>query len=192
MRIGITLTSSLSVGQEYIDLTRTVATTLAQNNFDIAYGGTEYGMMKELAVSYKQSGGKSLLGVMSRELESVTKGYKAFEQLDETIWVQTIGERIREILNKSDGFIILPGGYGTLEEIGVIVGGKVNKLYDKPIILLNHAGFYDKYIAFLDEMVKKDFSKVNVRDIVFVTDSPAEIIEYFTSYSKAKIPDKFV
>lgn len=151
MKIGITLTSSLSVGQEYIDLTRSVAELLAKEGFGIVYGGTEYGMMKELAEAYKGAGGADLSGVMSRELEKVTRGYKAFEGLDETVWVETIGERIRGIADRADGFVILPGGYGTLEEFGIILGAKANKMSDKPIILFNYNGFYDNLIGFLDE-----------------------------------------
>ncbi len=191
MRIGITLTSSISVGQEYIDLTRSIADLLAKENFGIVYGGTEYGMMKELAEAYKLSGGKDLTGVMSRELESVTKGYKAFNDLDETLWVETIGERVRAISDKADGFIILPGGYGTLEEAGIIIGGKVNKLYDKPIVLLNYGGFYNSLISFFDEVNQKNFSKIRIHDIVTICDSEDGVIEYFKSYSKQEIPDKF-
>lgn len=191
MKIGITLTSSLSVGQEYIDLTRSIAELLAKEGFGVVYGGTEYGMMKELAEAYKGAGGTDLSGVMSRELEKVTKGYKAFGGLDETVWVETIGERIRGISDRADGFVILPGGYGTLEEFGIILGAKANKMSDKPIVLLNYKGFYDSLIGFLDEMVSKDFSKIKVSEIVHVIDSVDGLIEYFKNYKSAELPDKF-
>jgi len=110
MKIGITLTSSLSVGEEYIKLTRDVAETLARENFSVVYGGTDYGMMQEIAKSYREAGGKELIGIMSKELESVTKNYKAFPDLSEAIWTDKIIERIRKINDVADGFIILPGG----------------------------------------------------------------------------------
>lgn len=192
MKIGITLTSSLSVGQEYIDLTRSVAELLAKENFGIIYGGTEYGMMKELAEAYKQAGGQDLTGVMSRELQRATQGYKSFAGLDQAFWVETIGERVRAISEKSDGFIILPGGYGTLEEMSIIIGGKANKLYDKPIAILNYDGFYDRLIEFLDDMCRKSFSKINVRDIAHIAGSTDSIVTYFKNYSAAQLPDKFI
>ncbi len=192
MKIGITLTSSLSVGQEYIDITRTICELLAKEGFGIVYGGTEYGMMKELAESYKQAGGVNLTGVMSHQLAKVTKGYKAFDNLDEAVWVDTIGERISIISNKADGLLILPGGYGTLEELGSMIGGKANKLYDKPIVILNYNGFYNHFIEFLDNMSEKNFSKINIRDIVHITESIDDMLNYFNNYSTTAIPDKFV
>lgn len=192
MKIGITLTSSLSVGQEYIDLTRTVAQTLAREGFGVVYGGTEYGMMAELAISYKEANGKELVGVMSEELKSVTKGYKAFENLDKAIWTNQMGERVRTIIDNSDGFIILPGGYGTLEELMSIIGGKANKIYDKPIVILNYNHYYDTLFAFFDEMQQKQFSKITIRELVHVSETPNDIVNYFNSYFPTVLPDKFV
>lgn len=192
MKIGITLTSSLAVGQEYIDLTCNVAQMLAQNNFGVVYGGTEYGMMAELAKSYKDAGGKELIGIMSEELKSVTKEYKAFENLDEAIWTNQMGERIRKIIDTSDGFIILPGGYGTLEELMSILGGKANKVYDKPIVILNHNHYYDTLLTFLDEMQQKQFSKIAIKELVQVTENLDSVVNYFKSYSPTVLPDKFV
>ncbi|MBP7831986.1 MAG: TIGR00730 family Rossman fold protein [Bacteroides sp.] len=192
MKIGITLTSSLSVGQEYIDLTHNVAEMLARNGFGVVYGGTEYGMMAELAQSYKNAGGNELIGIMSEELKSVTKGYKAFENLDNAIWTNQMGERIRKIIDTSDGYIILPGGYGTLEELMSILGGKANKIYDKPIVLLNHNHYYDKLVAFLDEMQNKEFSKIAIRELAHICETPEDIINYFNTYSQSTLPDKFV
>lgn len=191
MRIGITLTSSLSVGQEYIDLTRQVAERLAYENMGIVYGGTNYGMMSELARAYKDTGGSDLTGVMAEELMAVTKGYVAFDGLDITYLEKTMGDRKHRIVLESDAFIMLPGGYGTFEEIGEIIGGKVNKLHNKPVALLNYDGFYDTLIQFLDEMQIKEFSKVPLSKFVLVSNDLNEIIEYFTHYQVPELADKF-
>lgn len=192
MRIGITLTSSLSVGQEYIDLTKTVATQLAKEGLGIVYGGTNYGMMATLGESYKLAGGNNLTGVMAKDLMAVTKGYVAFENLDATFLEETMESRKYRITQESDAFIILPGGYGTFEEIGSIIGGKVNKLYDKPIAILNYGGFYDTLIVFLGEMQTKNFSKIQVSDFVLITSSLDEILSYFKSYQPKELADKFL
>jgi len=192
MNIGITLTSSLSVGQEYIDLTKTVAKTIAQKHFGIVYGGTDYGMMSTLASSYKQAGGQNLIGVMAKDLMTVTKGYVAFDGLDHSFLEETMEDRKRRIVEQSDAFIILPGGYGTFEEIGSIIGGKVNKLYDKPIAIYNYCGFYDTMITFLNEMQQKDFSKIPMSDFVFVSQDMNEIMSYFETYQKKELVDKFI
>jgi uncharacterized protein (TIGR00730 family) len=192
MRIGITLTSSLHVGQEYIVLTKRISEILAKNNFGIVYGGTDYGMMKELASSYKANGGNDLIGVMAKDLMKVTKGYVAYSGLDQSFLMDNMEDRKRKIAETADGFIILPGGWGTMEEIGMIVGGKANKLFDKPIVLLNYLGFYDKFIDFLNEMTEKSFSKIPISEIVHITDSTEGILEYFQNYTKTPLLDKFV
>jgi uncharacterized protein (TIGR00730 family) len=192
MNIGITLTSSMHVGEEYIDLTKKVATKLAEGNYGIVFGGTDYGMMSMLANTYKDTGGKNLVGVMAKDLAEVTKGYIPFDELDETIWCETMGGRKETIVKKSDAFLILPGGYGTVEELVDIFGGKVNKLYDKPIALYNHNGYYDTLIIFFDELFSKKFSKVKFSEIVYVTNNLNEVLEYYQSYKGNHVVDKFV
>lgn len=192
MKIGITLTSSLEVGQKYITLTESVARYLAEQNLGIVYGGTAYGMMLTLAQSYKQAGGTDLTGVMAKDLMRATKGYVAYEGLDKTFLEETMEDRKRRIIKESDAFIILPGGYGTLEEVGSIIGGKVNKLFDKPIAIYNHANFYDTLLDFLNEMHSKEFSKISVDEIIFNSQNINDIINYFQQYRQRELADKFV
>lgn len=192
MKIGITLTSSLEVGDKYIKLTEQVAKSLATHNIGIVYGGTAYGMMSTLATSYKEAGGTDLTGVMANDLMTVTKNYIAYNNLDTSFIEETMEERKHKIIELSDAFIILPGGYGTLEEIGSIVGGKVNKLYDKPIAILNYDGFYNTLINFLNEMQYKAFTKIPLTDIVFVSNDLDEILNHFDNYQKNEIADKFL
>lgn len=192
MNIGITLTSALDVGQEYIDLTETVATRLANDGHGIVYGGTAYGMMSTLASAYKAAGGTKLTGVMAKDLMAVTKGYIAYENLDWSYLEDTMENRKHRIVEQSDAFIILPGGYGTFEEIGSIIGGKVNKLYDKPIALYNYNGFYDTLIAFLNEMQSKAFSKIPITEFVYISDNLDDILTHFATYQPKELVDKFV
>lgn len=192
MKIGITLTSSLSVGEEYINLTEHVATTIADRKHGIVYGGTDYGMMSTLANAYKSAGGDDLTGVMAKDLMAVTKGYAAYDSLDHSFLEETMEDRKRKIVDLSDCFIILPGGYGTFEEIGSIIGGKVNKLYDKPIAIYNYSGFYDNLLGFLDEMQLKDFSKIPISEFVHVGNDIGDILSYFDNYVPKDLADKFV
>jgi len=98
MKIGITLTSSLSVGQDYINLTKKVAERLAREKFGIVYGGTDYGMMAKLAFAYKKAGGLDITGVMAKDLMAVTKGYVAFKDLDRTYTEKTMNDRKHRIV----------------------------------------------------------------------------------------------
>lgn len=191
-RIWITLTSSLSVDKKYIDLTHRVASKIAEKKLGIVYGWTAYWMMLELAISYKSNWGADLVGVMAEDLMKSTKWYIAFDQLDEKHIVQTMEDRKKLIVEKSDWFLILPGWYGTIEEIGTIIWGKVNKLFDKPIAIFNLDGFYDKLLSFFS-MIKKDkFSKIDYKDICFVSDNMEDILIYFKNYKKTELSDKFI
>jgi|JI6StandDraft_1071083.scaffolds.fasta_scaffold24418_2 uncharacterized protein (TIGR00730 family) len=192
MKILITLTSSMQVGQEYIDLTHDVVTLLAQKGHGVVYGGTDYGMMHELADSYKNAGGGELVGVMAKDLMRVTKGYLAYPKLDMTYLEETMGGRKERMIELADAFLILPGGYGTIEELVTIVGAKVNKLHGKPIVILNYGGFYDTLVAFFTEMKHKDFSKINLSEVVCVVSDVKEALQYFETYTSKELADKFV
>jgi hypothetical protein len=181
----------MHVGDEYIELTKNVATTLAENNHGVVFGGTDYGMMSTLANTYKDADGDDLVGIMAKDLAEVTKGYVPFEKLDEAIWCDTMGGRKETIIEKADAFLILPGGYGTVEELGDIFGGKVNKLYDKPIAIYNHGGYYDTLFAFFDELHVKDFSKVKFSEIVHISDSLDDVLHYYQNYTSNEVADKF-
>ncbi len=192
MNIAITLTSSMHVGQEYIDLTRAVARTIAARGDSIIYGGTEYGMMQELAQSYRDAGGKELIGVMAKDLMAVTKGYKAYSQLDAQYIEETMGARKEKIMGLADAILVLPGGYGTVEELIDYVGGKVNKIYDKPIGILNYQGFYDTLSSFFDEIHTKAFSKIIFSDVAYISDNLHHIFAYIDQYKKTELKDKFI
>jgi cytokinin riboside 5'-monophosphate phosphoribohydrolase len=191
-RIAITLTSSLGVDEKFLNLTRGVAATIASHGLGIVYGGTAYGMMFELAQSYKSAGGTDLVGVMAKDLMAVTKGYVPFDELDTSILVDTMEERKRVIIEKADALMILPGGYGTLEEIGTIIGGRVNKLFDKPIAILNIDGFYDELLSFFEKLYSERFSKIAHTDYCFVSDRIEDVLEYFSNYQPSELADKFV
>jgi uncharacterized protein (TIGR00730 family) len=129
---------------------------------------------------------------MAKDLMRVTKGYAASDKLDASFMEETMEDRKRRILELSDAFIILPGGYGTLEEIGSIIGGKANKLFDKPIAFYNHQGFYDTFLAFMAEMHRKHFSKIPTANLALVSQDMSEILAYFRGYQQKELADKFV
>lgn len=182
----------MHIGDEYIALTRRVAERCAAERFGIVYGGTSYGMMNELASAYKQAGGQNLVGVMAEDLMRVTKGYQAYEHLDKQYVEPSMELRKQRIAQLSDGFVILPGGYGTFEELGSFLGGNINKLYSKPVVLYNYHGFYDKLLAFFDEMAQKQFSKIGLQEAAFVTEDLDAAMYFLKSFKPQELADKFV
>lgn len=192
MRLAITLTSSLHVDQRYLDLTKKIAQYCAQQNYGIVYGGTEYGMMKVLAETYKDAGGTDLVGVLAEDLMAVTKGYKAFDDLDEVHVCKTIEERKRTILDLADAFLILPGGFGTFEEIGSIVGAKANKLINKAILIWNGGGFYDQLISFFDQLHQEQFTKIAFTELCTTITAVDTIASQLSAYQTKELSDKFI
>lgn len=192
MKIGITLTSSLDIEQKYIHLTEKVAQEIAQKGCGIVYGGTDYGMMKVLAETYKDEGGTDLTGVLSTELMRVTKNYRKYERLDHEYIVETMEDRKQKIISLSDAYLILPGGYGTFEEIGSIIGGQANMLYSKPIAVYNYEGFYDMLLSFLNEMKMKNFSRIHPSELFFTANNLEDIFNYFEQFKDHTLKDKFV
>lgn len=182
----------MHVAEEYIVLTRLVAERFAKEGFGVVYGGTAYGMMKELAQVYKSHGGKHLVGVMAEDLIQVTKGYEAFSDLDDKYLEPNMEMRKYRIAKLSDAFLVLPGGYGSFEEFGSFMGGNINKLYSKPVVLFNYNHFYDTLVDFFEELVEKRFSKIGLREAVYVTEDMEEVVKYFKNYHQKDLVDKFV
>lgn len=192
MKITLSLTSSLSVDPCYLGITKTIARHIAQQGHSLVFGGTAYGMMEVLADEYKSAGGKELIGVMAQDLIDVTPNYRAHSELDQSYILPTMVLRKQKMMDLADAFLMLPGGYGTLEEITAYLGGNVNKLYSKPFAFYNYNGFYDKFFQFLSDLKNKGFSKVAPSDVSFISDDLDSIFEYFQNFQKQNIKDKFV
>jgi uncharacterized protein (TIGR00730 family) len=86
---------------------------------------------------------------------------------------------------RSDAFIILPGGFGTFEEMFEVLAWQTLKLHDKPIVLLNTDGFYDTLLRFLDECVERGVLKEKNRRILLVASTVDEVFELLMAESKA-------
>ncbi len=189
--VAITLTSSLSVNSYYLKLTRDVGKILAKEGFGVIYGGTDYGMMSELANSFLRNGGDKLIGVLAKDLMKVTKAYRAHPNLTKKYILPTIEDRKKKIMELADAYLILPGGFGTFEEIGSIVGGKVNKLFNKPIAILNKKKFYNSLFDFFSHIYQDKFTKINYKNVILVSTDMSKIVNYFKNYQEDEVDDKF-
>jgi len=127
---------------------------LAQKGIDLVFGGGKVGLMGVLADAALEAGGK-VTGVIPGFLQ--TKEV-AHEKLTELIVVENMHARKALIHDMSDGFIALPGGYGTLEELFEMLTWGQLGLHPKPVGLLNIAGFFDHILASLDHLILQDFS----------------------------------
>ena len=140
---------------------------LAQNNIRLVYGGAKIGVMGKVAQATLASKG-SVVGVIPEFLklkEVVHLG------LTELITTKDMHERKMKMQELSDGFIVLPGGFGTLEELFEVLTWSQLSLHHKPIGLLNVNGFYDELLNLLKTMVGKGFLSVRNYELLLVDTS---------------------
>jgi uncharacterized protein (TIGR00730 family) len=149
-----------------------LAKIIVDEGLIMVYGGGSIGIMGVLADRILSLNGK-VIGVIPRFLYDLEVGH---DNVTELIVVESMHERKQKMAEISEGFLALPGGFGTLEEMGEILTWIQLKLIRKPIGLLNINGFYDHFLNMLDNMVASGFLKKNNREILLSSNDPEEII----------------
>ncbi len=157
---------------------------LAQKGIDLVFGGGKVGLMGVLADAALEAGGK-VSGVIPGFLQ--TKEV-AHDKLSELIVVENMHARKALIHEMSDGFIALPGGYGTLEELFEMLTWGQLGLHPKPVGLLNTAGFYDHILSSLDHMVQEGFVHEINRKMVLCDHRPEDLYKKMLAYQAPAIP----
>ena len=156
----------------YEETAEELAKIIVDEDLTMVYGGGSIGIMGVLADKILSMNGK-VIGVIPRFLYDLEVGH---DNVTELIIVESMHERKQKMAEISDGFLALPGGFGTLEEMGEILTWIQLKLIRKPIGLLNINGFYDQFLMMLDKMVESGFLKKNNREILLSSKDPEEII----------------
>lgn len=163
---------------DYIAAARQLADTMLTRGISLVYGGARVGMMGELAKRMLDSGGE-VCGVIS---EALVDKEVAHEGLTRLVVVKSMHERKAVMAELSDGFIALPGGFGTLDEFFEILTWAQLGFHRKPSALLNVAGYYDQLISFLDHAVSETFIRDTHRQLIMCRTSPEEIINLMENY----------
>lgn len=144
---------------------------IAQGHHTLVWGGSNTGLMKVLAGTVEEAGGK-LIGISVEHLKQHARpGIK-----DMTI-AKDMPERKALMLARSDAFIIMPGGLGTLDELTDIMEIKKHHIHEKPIIILNLDGFYDGLKSQLEHMQTSGFIPRPIEELVEFVNTPKEAIE---------------
>jgi uncharacterized protein (TIGR00730 family) len=125
-----------------------------------------------------QAGGRAL-GVIPQAIQGKEKGHTGITEL---FVVNTMHERKTMMATISDGFIALPGGFGTLEEFMEILTWEQLGFHEKPCGLLNVEGYYDGLLAFFDKMVEQGFVRPKFRELVLTANTPADMLEVMMNF----------
>jgi len=169
--------SSERVGKVYRSAARRLGAGLAERGIDIVYGGGAEGLMGVLAKAALAAGGR-VIGVLPEQLAEKEGALPGLTTLHIT---SDLPSRKKLMAELAEGFIALPGGYGTLEELLTVVSWAELGLHNKPCGLLDTADYYQLFLDFLDDAVAAGFLKRKSRNLLYVEQKPEELIEALCS-----------
>lgn len=165
-RLAIYCGSATPTDPIYIESARMVGRTLAERGIGVVYGGGRLGLMGAVADAALEAGGE-VIGVIPDALVNAEVAHCGCTSLHT---VQTMHQRKQLFTDLSDGFISIPGGVGTMDELWEAVSWAQLGYHEKPVGLLNVAGYYDHLIAFADHMAEVGFVRPQHRGILIVDD----------------------
>ncbi len=154
---------------------------LAQRGISLVYGGSNVGLMGEIADSALGHGGE-VVGV-TEELDKKV-GHKGLRELHV---VPTMHERKNKMFQLSDGFIAMPGGLGTLEEVLEVLTWAQLGLHSKPVGFLTVRGYFDRLMDFLDHAVEQRFLRREHRQMILIAQSPDRLLEEMETYLPSSV-----
>lgn len=156
-----------------------LGTLLAQRNIGVVFGGGHVGLMGVLADSALAAGGE-VIGVIPKGMVDLEL---AHPELSELQVVETMHDRKAAMEKLSDGFIVLPGGIGTLEEMIEVVSWIYLGIIQKPLGLINQEGYYDPLLALFRHSVVEGFMSEFYDRLFVVGESPEEVLDMMTGFS---------
>ena len=179
--------SSAPADPRYRDAARGLGALVARRGIDLVYGGGSVGLMGELADAALDAGGR-VIGVIPAGLFAREINHTGLTELHE---VASMHERKQLMYDRSDGFIALPGGLGTLEELAEVTTWSQLGLHSKPVVLLDVGGFWEPLIAQLDRMVDVGLLKPPGRDLIQRSQSAEEALGLLAAARPAE-PRKWI
>lgn len=169
---------------EYLEAAVSLGKALAGRDIGVVYGGGNTGMMGAIAHAAVEHGGEAI-GIIPHDL---LKKETPYEGLSELIVVDSMHERKAMMARLSDGFVALPGGLGTLEELFEVWTWAQLGFQRKPCALLNVAGYFDPLITFLDSTVEEGFVREEHRAMLIVECSADGLIDRLEAYIPPDVP----
>lgn len=160
-----------------------LAKEMCKRDIGLVYGGAAVGVMGALANAVLEAGGEAI-GVIPK---SLAVKEVAHDNLSELHVVASMHDRKAMMAELADGFIALPGGWGTLEEIFEILTWAQLGFHDKPCGLLNIEGYYDDLIGFLENSFEQEFVNPLYRAMLMTDTQPAGMLNQFASYKAPKV-----
>lgn len=163
---------------KYTETAEKLGQVIAQKNIKLVYGGGRDGLMGATALSTMANGGE-VVGITP---DNLAEDAISPDQVTRLIEVSNMSERKDLMMRYADAFIVLPGGFGTLEELAQVLSWAKIGLHDKPLILLNINGFYDHLWAWLKETVTSGFVAEHELRHVQIVNNIDEMVNYIAQF----------
>ncbi|HTG37614.1 TIGR00730 family Rossman fold protein [Sphingomonas sp.] len=177
-RIAVYCGSATPADPTFLECARLVGRTLAERGIGTVYGGGRLGLMGAVADSALAAGGE-VIGVIPQALVNAEVAHRGLTALET---VGTMHERKQRFTDLSDGFLTLPGGTGTMDELWEAMSWSQIGYHTNPVGLLNWQGFYDPLVSFVDRMADVGFLRPQHRDILIVDRDLDRLIERMAAY----------
>jgi uncharacterized protein (TIGR00730 family) len=177
MNIGVFL-SAADLDDRYTGPAAEVGERIGAGGHTLVWGGSDTGLMKVVADGVRTTGGK-LVGISVDFLKDWARS-----DADEMVIATDLAERKVLLVARSDAVLIMPGGLGTLDEATEILEQRKHGLHDKPVVLLNTAGFYDGLMTQLRRMDHDGFLPMPLDELVFVADDGPQALSQLERSSR--------
>ena len=183
VNICVFASSSNNLDEIYYKDAAKIGELMGLNGMNIVYGGSRLGMMYACASKVKENGGQ-IIGVMPQRLYDMCGNA---DDCDEFILTSGMRERKAKMDEISEGVIALAGGFGTLEEISEMIVQQQLGYNNKPIVLLNTAGFYNHLIEFFDSIIDKKFAKEGTQKLYYLAKTPEDAVKFIKTYNSKEV-----
>ncbi|MBI1357692.1 MAG: TIGR00730 family Rossman fold protein [Acidobacteria bacterium] len=187
LSICVYCASSGAVDEAYFQAAREVGAEIGRRGRRLIYGGTDVGLMGAVAAAAREAGAE-VHGVIPEAIRQV--GIAA-EWVDELVVTPDLRARKAEMERRADAFLALPGGFGTLEELFEAITQRQLRAHNKPIVLLNTAGFFDPLLALFEELYQRRFARSEHRQLYAVARDPVEALDLAEAPPAEPLPPKW-
>jgi uncharacterized protein (TIGR00730 family) len=176
--------SSTRATDEHLRLARELGDGIARQGWAVVYGGANVGLMGALADAALDAGGR-VEGVILDTFARV-----AHAAIHDLVTVGDMRSRKAGLAHRGDAYVVLPGGYGTLEELSEILVERQLALHRKPLVIVNHRGFWDPLLALVERMVENALVKEKNRALMTVVPDAAGAIAAILRFAREPEPDE--
>ena len=180
--------ASPGVRPAYAAAARRLGAALARGGRRLVFGGGHVGLMGAVADAALAAGG-TVVGVIPRFLVDKELAHPGVTEL---VVVETMHQRKAEMAHRADAFAVLPGGFGTGDELFEALTSSQLGLHEKPVGLLNINTFFDPLLAWLDRMVRERFLRPQHRALLLTAAEPEALLEALAAWRPAEAPSKWL